>query len=181
VLVVDDHRLFRTRLSELLSDEGDLTVVGECEDGAQVVKAVERLRPDVVLMALSMPVMNGLAATGAPRDVRSEPRVVVLAGEGAGVRPVVAAASPRWSSAADAVPTASDANRRDCSPPGPGASGPDSPGRPGAHVHPFALRAEQAQHLGGLGARPERVRHVGVELRRLAGLQRDVVLAQQQP
>ena len=91
VLVVDDHPLVRSTLADLLSDEPDLTVVGECEDGSQVVEAVERLRPDVVLMDLSMPGMNGLAATEALHAVRPEPRVVVLTAE-PDVRPQVEAA-----------------------------------------------------------------------------------------
>lgn len=81
VLVVDDHPLVRSTLADLLAGEPDLTVVGECEDGSQVVDAVERLQPDVVLMDLSMPGMNGLAATEALRAVRQEPRVVVLTAE----------------------------------------------------------------------------------------------------
>jgi DNA-binding NarL/FixJ family response regulator len=92
VLVVDDHPLVRATVTELLSDEDDLTVVGECDDGSQVLEAVERLRPDVVLMDLSMPGMNGLAATEALRAVRPEPRVVMFTGDGAGVRPEVEAA-----------------------------------------------------------------------------------------
>lgn len=81
MLVVDDHPLVRTSLTELLAGEAGLSVVGECEDGSQVVEAVERLRPDVVLMDLSMPGMNGLAATEALRGVPSGPRVVVLTAE----------------------------------------------------------------------------------------------------
>jgi len=81
VLVVDDHPLVRSSLTELISDEADLTVVGECQDGAQVVDAVQRLQPDVVLMDLSMPGMDGLAATEALRAVRPEQRVVVLSAE----------------------------------------------------------------------------------------------------
>src|SRR3954453_16913610 len=46
VLVVDDHPSVRATLTELLSDEDGLTVVGECEDGSQVVEAAERLHPD---------------------------------------------------------------------------------------------------------------------------------------
>ncbi len=92
VLVVDDHPLVRTALAELLSDEDGVTVVGECEDGSQVVEAVARLQPDVVLMDLSMPVMNGLAATEALRAARLEPRVVMLTAEGCVTRPTVAAA-----------------------------------------------------------------------------------------
>jgi DNA-binding NarL/FixJ family response regulator len=92
VLLVDDHPGVRASLAELLSDEDDLTVVGECEDGSQVVDAVSRLHPDVVLMDLSMPVMNGLAATEAVRVVEPEPRIVVLTGEGAAAEPKVVAA-----------------------------------------------------------------------------------------
>ena len=92
VLVVDDHSAVRTAVTELLSDEDDLIVVGECEDGSQVVDAVSRLRPDVVLMDISMPVMNGLAATEALRAVQSTPRIVLFSGEGFAARPDVAAA-----------------------------------------------------------------------------------------
>jgi DNA-binding NarL/FixJ family response regulator len=92
VLVVDDHEMVRTALSELLSDEEDLTVVGECEDGSQVVEAAARLRPDVVLMDLSMPVMDGVAATEALRAAQPGPRVVVLTAEDAAAKVRVAAA-----------------------------------------------------------------------------------------
>jgi DNA-binding NarL/FixJ family response regulator len=92
VLVVDDHEMVRTTLSELLSDEDDVTVVGECEDGSQVVEAASRLRPDVVLMDLSMPVMDGVAATEALRAARPGQRVVVLTGEGDAAKARVAAA-----------------------------------------------------------------------------------------
>jgi DNA-binding NarL/FixJ family response regulator len=91
VLVVDDHPLVRSSLTALLTDEAGLTVVGECEDGSQVVDAVERLRPDVVLMDLSMPGMDGLTATEALRAGRPQPRVVVLTAE-PGMRPEVEAA-----------------------------------------------------------------------------------------
>ena len=91
VLLVDDHEMVRTTLSELLSDEDDVTVVGECEDGSQVVEAASRLRPDVVLMDLSMPVMDGVAATEALLAAQPGPRVVVLTGEGGAARARVAA------------------------------------------------------------------------------------------
>ena len=92
VLVVDDHPAVRTAVTEMLSAEDDLTVVGECEDGTQVVEAVERLHPDVVLMDLSMPVMNGLAATEALCAVESTPRIVMFTSEGSAARPDVEAA-----------------------------------------------------------------------------------------
>jgi DNA-binding NarL/FixJ family response regulator len=92
VLVVDDHPMVRTALSEALSDEDGVTVVGECEDGSDVVEAVARLRPDVVLMDFSMPVMNGLAATEALRAADLHSQVVMWTAEGSIERPTVAAA-----------------------------------------------------------------------------------------
>jgi|SRR3954454_6066986 DNA-binding NarL/FixJ family response regulator len=92
VLVVDDHPMVRTTLAEALSEEDGVTVVGECEDGSQVVEAVTRLRPDVVLMDFSMPGMNGLAALQALRAAELEPPVVMLTAEGSIEPPTVAAA-----------------------------------------------------------------------------------------
>ena len=83
VLVVDDSPVVRRALVDFLSDEDDLTVVGCCEDGSEVVLAATRLQPDVVFMDLSMPVMDGLAATEALRDVQEEARVIVLTADGA--------------------------------------------------------------------------------------------------
>ena len=65
----------------MLPDEDDVTVVGECGDGSQVVGTAVRIRPDVVLMVLSMPVMNG-TATEALRAVRPEAGIVMVTGEG---------------------------------------------------------------------------------------------------
>jgi DNA-binding NarL/FixJ family response regulator len=87
VLLVDDHPMVRRALAEALSDEDDLTVVGECEDGGQAVEAAERLRPDVVFMDVSMAGTDGLAATAALRAARPEARVIVLTGEGPEVEP----------------------------------------------------------------------------------------------
>jgi DNA-binding NarL/FixJ family response regulator len=81
VLVVDDHPLVRTALTEALSDEDGLTVVGECADGSEVVDAAVELRPDVVCMDMSMRAMSGLEATKALRAARVDVRVVVLTAE----------------------------------------------------------------------------------------------------
>ena len=86
VLVVDDHPGVRRALVERLADEDDLVVVGTCEDGSGVVEAAGRLRPDVVCMDLSMPVVDGLTATEALRADRSETRVIVLTAEAASAR-----------------------------------------------------------------------------------------------
>lgn len=81
VLVVDDHPVVRAGLVGLLASEPDVVVVGEAEDGAQAVTLAAELRPDVVLMDLRMPVLDGVGATaailgGAPDG--AAPRVVVL-------------------------------------------------------------------------------------------------------
>jgi DNA-binding NarL/FixJ family response regulator len=92
VLLVDDQPMVRRALADVLSDEHDISVVGECEDGSQVVEAAARLDPDVIFMDLSMPVVDGLSATEALRAARPEARVIVLTGEGNGVRGEAAAA-----------------------------------------------------------------------------------------
>ena len=78
VLVVDDHPVVRAGILGLLAGEPDLDVVGEAGDGEQACEAAARLRPDVVLMDLRMPVLDGAAATA--RILREVPRarVVVL-------------------------------------------------------------------------------------------------------
>ena len=63
VLICDDQALLRDSLSMLLDLERDIDVVGTAEDGAEAVELVETLSPDLVLMDLKMPGMNGIEAT----------------------------------------------------------------------------------------------------------------------
>lgn len=65
VLVVDDQSLIRQAVADILSSEADLEVVGEAVDGAQAVSLAQELRPDVVLMDIRMPVLDGIGATSA--------------------------------------------------------------------------------------------------------------------
>lgn len=65
VLLVDDQRLVRSGFSLILSVEPDLEVVGQAADGAAAVELARRLRPDVILMDVQMPVMDGIEATAA--------------------------------------------------------------------------------------------------------------------
>ena len=63
VLLADDHMLVREGLRKILEMERDLEIVGEAEDGRQAVAMVRKFRPDVVLMDIAMPLLNGLEAT----------------------------------------------------------------------------------------------------------------------
>jgi DNA-binding NarL/FixJ family response regulator len=78
VLLVDDQPLLRTGFRMILSAESDLTVVGEAGDGASAVELARKLRPDVVLMDIRMPVMDGIQATRALAGPGVEEPIKVL-------------------------------------------------------------------------------------------------------
>ncbi len=78
VLLVDDDPLVRSGLRLMLGAAGDVEVVGEAADGAEVQELVERLRPDVVLMDIRMPGLDGLAATERLRGLAEPPEIVML-------------------------------------------------------------------------------------------------------
>ncbi len=75
---MDDHAVLRAGLRALLNHEPDMEVVGEAANGREAVEVAERLRPDVIVMDLSMPVMGGLDATKQITEKGLPTRVLVL-------------------------------------------------------------------------------------------------------
>jgi DNA-binding NarL/FixJ family response regulator len=78
VLIADDQPLVRVGLRKILEFEPDLEVTGEAIDGADAVRQTDRLRPDVVLMDIRMPVLDGIEATRRITDSHAGTRVLIL-------------------------------------------------------------------------------------------------------
>jgi RNA polymerase sigma factor (sigma-70 family) len=78
VLLVEDHVIVRQGVSALLDEEPDIAIVGEASDGSQALALVQKLRPDIVLMDLSLPGLGGVEATRQMRELFPDVRVLVL-------------------------------------------------------------------------------------------------------
>ena len=78
LLIVDDQPLVRAGLRRIIEADDCLTVVGEANDGSHAVRQVAALRPDVVLMDIRMPILDGIEATRQLRHASSDARVIVL-------------------------------------------------------------------------------------------------------
>ena len=78
VLIVDDHAIVRSGLSMLLGSVDGITIVGEADDGEQAVNLVRKLRPDLVVMDLIMPNMDGIEATHQIKQIAPKTKVLVL-------------------------------------------------------------------------------------------------------
>ena len=78
VLIVDDHAVVRAGIRMLIESDPNLTIVGECENGQEAVDQVESIKPDVVLMDVTMPVMDGVEATRVIKSADGSPSVLAL-------------------------------------------------------------------------------------------------------
>ncbi|HOD36252.1 MAG TPA: response regulator transcription factor [Syntrophales bacterium] len=77
LLIVDDHKMYRDALKKMISRETDMEVVGEAEDGKKAVVLARDLQPDIILMDVRMPVMDGIEATR--RILAEKPDMKILA------------------------------------------------------------------------------------------------------
>jgi DNA-binding NarL/FixJ family response regulator len=82
VLLTEDHMIVREGLRALLEAEGDIEVIGEAQTGRQAVQLTKKLRPDVVIMDIAMPLLNGLEATRRILKAVPATRVLILSAHG---------------------------------------------------------------------------------------------------
>ncbi len=82
VLIVDDHGMVRQGLSQLLKSTDDMQVVGQAADGREAIRFCAEHTPDVVLMDVMMPEMDGLAATRFIRQMKSNIKVILFSAHG---------------------------------------------------------------------------------------------------
>jgi DNA-binding NarL/FixJ family response regulator len=80
VLIADDHRLFAEALEAILGGDSRISVVGRAADGGEAVRLAHELDPDVVLMDISMPVMDGIEAARAIRATDDDACILMLTG-----------------------------------------------------------------------------------------------------
>ncbi|HCB50760.1 MAG TPA: DNA-binding response regulator, partial [Chloroflexi bacterium] len=78
ILIADDHPIVRQGLSDLLIPRNGMTVVGEAENGRQAVEMAQQLKPDLILMDMIMPELNGAEATALIRDTDPGARILIL-------------------------------------------------------------------------------------------------------
>lgn len=93
ILIADDHALLRVGLNTMLSAQPDMTVVGEASDGAEAVRQAEKLKPDVIVMDLMMPKLDGAEATRRITESLPETKIIILTSYGTSAELVRAVAN----------------------------------------------------------------------------------------
>ena len=78
VLLADDHTIVLQGLAKLLEGEPNIRVVGEAHNGREAVNKVEELKPDVIVMDIAMPILNGIEATRQIKKIRPQSKVIIL-------------------------------------------------------------------------------------------------------
>jgi len=78
IFLADDHTIVRQGLAKLLEAEPNIKVVGEAEDGREAVNKVQKLNPDIVIMDIAMPLLNGIEATRQIKKLSPQTRIIIL-------------------------------------------------------------------------------------------------------
>jgi len=78
ILVVDDHKLVREGIANVLSAENDISVVGQAENGLEAISKTSALKPDVIVMDLNMPILNGYEAIRMLRKKKIKTKIIII-------------------------------------------------------------------------------------------------------
>ena len=78
ILIAEDHLIFRYQLRSFLLSDPDIDIIGEVSDGTHVIQKSAKLKPDLILMDISMPVMNGLIATEQLNRLMPDIKIIIL-------------------------------------------------------------------------------------------------------
>jgi len=81
ILLVDDHKVFRRYVSSMLKEQANVQIIAEAEDGLQAVKQAEALQPDVILLDIGLPGINGIEAARQIGEIANKARIIFLTQE----------------------------------------------------------------------------------------------------
>jgi DNA-binding NarL/FixJ family response regulator len=81
ILLVDDHEVFRRYVSSMLKEQENVQIIGEAEDGLQAVKQAEVLQPDVILLDIGLPGINGIEVARKIGEIANKARIIFLTQE----------------------------------------------------------------------------------------------------
>jgi DNA-binding NarL/FixJ family response regulator len=81
ILLVDDHEAFRDFVSSMLNEQANVQIIGKAEDGLQAVKQAETLQPDMILLDIGLPGINGLEAARQIGEIANKARIIFLTQE----------------------------------------------------------------------------------------------------